>query len=313
LTAEPKRIRKTIKLPNILCRGIVLSSKYGSQVRGIVKSTKKTLGPSMSIDINDGIKNINVRIYSGRLNITGCKTEAQVSDVFSLVQDKINEITDDFNYMKENMKAVENAIQFLLETLRYNYSAITYNIVGSDGNIVSDIVEYDSVNYANITSINHKITMNVPENIDKRIVERLIVRIYDFPKYSTFIEHLFKVISLSVCPPILTVNNIKTIIVNVAFNIGFPINKNAFREVFNERDGFKCMYDSTCHRGPIVSMPITKDDGSFIRKAEKCNYYFIVKKLGSVTLTGPHYDMEDVFNSFMKIVDEMRHVIESTE
>lgn len=116
---ERKRRTKKYKLPYCGIPGAIITVKYGSETRGIIKTkSKKSFLNSITIDICTSKKNINAKLSRSKIHMCGPDSEELAMETASYIIEHIERLQNELNEINKDEKLKKRSINWLIENSR---------------------------------------------------------------------------------------------------------------------------------------------------------------------------------------------------
>lgn len=285
---------KTIKLPHHDVPGSILTAQFREAVRGIVLSSKdsKTSGKQYdyfknAITINMSVpdKNINLRLAPSSIHMCGLKSDHQAHRTVELLLEKLKSVQDDLDYMRHDMLATEECVNYIKATIRKTEDRVLY-------------------------------MPNDPElNIDKRILKFLTVNMSEHTRVDSFLTELQWIVSrehVYIGSPELKLLSYS--MVNYNYSLGFRISRRALSELINGVNGFEINYDNAINHSVKITTPFVIPQGCNIRRKKKKDdppkHTIMVYESGRVTQSAPSPELaSEVYYRFNETIQMLKNKI----
>jgi hypothetical protein len=286
----PRKSCKKYKIKSFGQPGAILSLQLKDVVRGVVvNANNKFFKNQITCIISNKTKNINMKIFSDKIHLTGCKfdTEDMTKETVGYLIQNMKTINDTLVYMNG---FVEDPIELARkeksrdETLGYLYNCILESM-------------NTGLDYPNAVK-NIQLTGN--ELIDTRIYNfayELISSLETIDQCVSFLEWLTTIPRIYTDEPYVT--DIDVIMVNITFSLGYEIDRKKFREEINKCSKFHAIFEKTSKLGTIVRWYYHDPNEKKKRKQLK-KHTFTVFKTGNVNQSGRNRKMmEPIYYEFL--------------
>ena len=149
----PVQIRQTkkFKIPYCGVPGAILSAKFKNWTRGIVKNkSNKFFRNSITLDICTSRKNISIKLSKKKIQMCGADSPELVVETVEHILTHLKRIQGDIDYMKENLEAKENTINWIKENTRGDLHIIDIDnqeiVLLNEGETIVNLKEPDEPN-----------------------------------------------------------------------------------------------------------------------------------------------------------------------
>lgn len=249
----PEKTRKTkkFKIPFAGSSGKVLSLKYEKVTRGIVKTqSEKFFRNCIMIDFSNETKNVNVKLFSKKIQMCGVKSEKQGRESAFFLLQNIHNIENTLKYIQDNPDIARKTLDFIIEKTKSNKGVL----ISQQGKSIYK--QYIDKNF----SFYDKVTDNdFPEDCNFVLAEYLSSFSKDYIYHEDLCNHLewlYTVPTISLGEEI-RLKSVSRSMVNYNYDLGVPINRIKFAyeiNMFEEYDAQFCNKDDN-HvkiRSPLV-------------------------------------------------------------
>ncbi len=314
---EVQQTRKTsrCKLPHCPIPGAMLSISSPLGVRGIIRSKRKVFRNSTSIDMSVTSKNVNIKLSSCSIHITGARSSVDSEEATEHLIKHIIKIQSILNFIQKNPEMTNECLTWV-KTITKGPETESYikTCEKQFGNRILNI--HRKVKYNTIIEPNEKI----PHYLDEELTKFLLSFGIDFMSHA------------DMCKKLDMIPNIKSVyqceestiepdanapsMVNYNFKLGFGVRRDKLKQLINQRCGFVALFDKALGSYVKIELPYAPNESiKFKRKKNVIPHItFIVYKSGAVTFSGPGGNvMRDAYYLLMKIIMQIREEIEWTE
>lgn len=281
---HPKRRVKKIKLRYPGQSGVLISSRYGNQVRGIVRAitAKGDWEHSIVVDMSEAVKVVSFKVSPTNLHMCGCKSIEMGIQASKIMIDTINTTQNNIALLQQNKDLSQKVFREVLS------ECIIYD--GKNTIFVCDamILPTDDSEYAQIKRAFHFFMGDI------------LYREQAILKYRWLME-----VSSFLSGP-LSYSHFKMGMMKYRFNLNFPCDLYLVYKYFPMIDRrFLANYYKGVRNKTVLEFPCLKNPQS--------KHTLSVERSGQVTHSCSQLDeIDEVFNLFMDIIRRIKdHVIDS--
>jgi len=301
---DEKMMAKAVKnkLPKHDIPGSIISINFRGMNRGLIRNRKKFFKNSINLDISTTLKNINLKLSPGKIQLCGAVSRENGIEAVTFLLNHLqkiktyinklhevdyNKIINSFNHFKG-----EPAVKHTIETIKSS----THQI---------NIHHYQDDLLINKKKYKHHL-------LDKNTACYLQSLSTDMLYYSDFFSKMknlinFKMIYDQDC---LFTQNINEVMVNYNYNVGFKINRDLLNVLIDGKNGFISNYDNALVNNVTIELPYENCYNYNKRKNKIPHHTFLVYCSGAVTQSGPNsLIMKDAFNLFIQTIYEFKDQI----
>lgn len=281
------------KIPHHPIPGSILSMKFYTATRGIIKSQKRPFKNAVTIDISTTKKNVNVKLSANTMQICGAPSiidglEAAtyvihharyVKYILDKIQDDISHTIEIIDWVLDNCKGKE--------------------VVKTEGNIL----DHEII----------KISKEAPDHLDQDLVKFFTYLCDDYYYHSDLSSKLKFIpnVKMIIEEP-LGIKAVVEAMVNYNYNVGFKVNRSKLDHFINGKNGLLSHYDNALVNYVAVELPYEAGESDVIkRKKNKIpKITFMCYKSGSVTQSGCGGPiMKEAYQIFMRTIHELKPLI----
>lgn len=290
----PRRSTTKIKMPFCAIPGSIISARYQGRTRGLLKSKGKGyFKNSITIDMSASSKNVNLKLSSNKIQMCGASSEAMALEAGKLIIQNILRVDDMLSYMNDHPTESLQVVAWIKKHVKGDLCVIP--VEGLGGPMMIHTIQLPEA---------------LPTNLNQEIALFLLKQAPDFLSYDEYCAHLDKVLTLkSVVERPLSIRQIKKVMVNYNYDLGFKIDRWNLALKMHRLNGFTTRYDNTVDYSVTISLPYTLPEESNIhrRKNKNPHHIFIVYKSGLVTQTGPSEElMKSAYELFISTILDLK-------
>lgn len=290
--------------------GSVLSLRYNKRLRGLVEPGGKDFKNAIMIDFSIADKNINVRISSTCIHICGAKSLHHFTETLNILKTKLDILNSFYTYLREHQAEAKEVTDYIQSIVMYDPNAINRCSVYLP-------IKEEHISRFNEMQLNMiKIAQNFLE------IRDAVEGKYTYTSCLDFLGDLEWILLKN--GPLyesLTVGDVKISMINKNYKLGFNIDRRELAKTLTQYPNFRIRYDTAMNHYVRIEIPFTIDEGSNIhrknrnkKKPENNSHAFTVYRSGSVTQTGPNFElMEEAYMEFNRVMREIRPLIESNQ
>ena len=276
---------KKLILPEELNKpGVIISMRYGSSKRGIVRSNKGSLSmKQINLDIGTDQKIIGLGLSENYMALTGCKSFEQGQTAA--------------NYLFENIRFVKYILKIIYNNLD-SYQLIKQIFLDY---IQKDIIDQDQIDQ--VISQSEEI-WTLFDYLQARLIS-------DDPQQKmSAIDYLefFGTVDELINNPVklytgkLKIKEINSQMINLSFYLGYSIDKTKMRSVFEQYNFFSVAPENVKYASPLIIKHFYHRSEAHQGKSKTCRHTIKVNRTGYVKITGSNLElMEPIYYYFMKI------------
>lgn len=277
-----KRTTRKCKLPHFGLPGAILSMRFGSCTRGIVRSNSKTyFKNSITIDIDAGIKNISAKLSPTTIQMCGAVSVDNGRCAAQYIIQHLSEVQDILDMIQDSPEIAKKALDWAVTKSRGGELIRSVVEQKRVGHLILDITK-DVVDYGNVPP------GDIPSDVDERIAAFFVSFIPDFFYNSDYVAKLNWIMTVkNVINPPVSILYIYNAMVNYNFSLGFPIDRFALHRLINRYDGFVSRYDNVIEHNVTIELVYEPETNPyFAKKNNKVpRHVFLVYRSGLVTLS----------------------------
>ena len=285
---QTKRKRNKIKLPCVDPPGSILSLRFMDKTRGIVRTKKnKQFRNSITIDMSLDTKNVSLKLARTTIHMCGMRSPDSSDQAASFLFEKLYDAQGLLDFIRNNPKKIE----ILMNWIRNKALVRTKK--------------------SNIREIVFPFKLNSYKDEIKKYMNMLLTYSYYLDDVDQYIGLLEEIINtqdnvIIVEPKII---EMRTVMRNYNYSLGFRVNRWVLRQTVNGKDGFIASYNNSTQHHVKIQLPfedyeyeIGKDEK---KKQKKIKYHsFFIYKSGIVTQSGRELKyMSDVLQRLLNIID----------
>jgi len=312
---EKKRSTKKVKIPYCGIPGAILSLRFSGFTRGIFRTaSRRHFRNSITMDISTKTKNISLKLSENSIQMCGPTSLEMGQEAIHHLFDHIRNIQENIEYIQSHKKEADIALEWTIEKTRGSCKNRTEQEILQCENVSLAVTE-NHPDYSVIIPSEEEISKS---NVDQKIVRFLLRQCPDFDYHSQLCEDFRQIMDLEwVVKDGLHCDNIYKAMVNYNYHLGFQIDRQHLKNVFDSVDGSWCArYDPRLDHTVTIQIPYeVPPELQFMRKKDKIHCHtFMVQKSGVVTQSGPDEKMmEETYYKFMNIIHKNINYIQKIE
>jgi hypothetical protein len=297
----PKRRTQKFKIPFCGIPGAILSMRYRGNTRGIVRSSSsKFFKNCITTDICTTEKNISIKLSTTGFHICGASSVEQGREGATYI----------INYILEIQKLIDdiaNNPELAQQTLEWAKKEFM-------GKKVIILLPEQGARWRH--HINRDVEFSTAPHPE---LGKLFVRqMGDYMYYEDLIPELEWILTLqSVATPDLSLREVRKVMVNYNYGLGFPVNRMALARQIDGVNGFHARYNNAIEHSVTVELPYQPKNSDGIdkknrRKNKNPHHTFLIYRSGLVTQSGPDDQMmKEPYERFIQTIQQLRPQIES--
>ena len=302
--APVKRMGGKIILPHHNVPGSILSMCYNNNVRGIFKGGK-SFRNAVTIDLSGSNKNINLKLCSFSIQISGSSTLDDGIEGANFALNHLQFIQYLLNIFQEDNDLAQEHLDWVLQATR-----------GEDiERVVKNYLPGRLILCLETKVTDHQIVKptEYPDHLNKDIIDFFLGFSEDFYYHSDMaakISYIPKIEKIIDTP--LEIKTISQAMVNYNYNLGFQIDRAELSVNIDGRDGFISNYINSLTAYVSIELPYEPppDRVMKVRKNNACKHTFLCYRTGSVTQSGPGGEiMKEAYYRFMTLIRELKPLI----
>lgn len=316
---------------------IVPSEKILLENPGCFKN--KAFKNAISNDISTKKKNINLKISKKNIQMAGASSIEDGIEAFYHIVNKLKRIQlylnnkeillDSINWIKKYVyyKESDNIIIKPNRELINYILKISKNIVKKNRNDfinyllnLSKDIYYKNYNYEFDEEYKDKILIIKKEfeifnKLNKREIINYLLnlsyKIYKLPLYFSKLNYLYNLEKIIDYP--LELKEIKEIMVNYNYSLGFKIDRIKVNNYFNSIGKFISHYNNAISQCVTIELPYINNKNTKNKDKKIPHHTFLIYMSGSITQSGPGEKlMKPVYNEFMNHISNIYNDIKLT-
>jgi len=286
---QTKRKRNKVKLPCIDPPGSILSLRFMDKTRGIVRTKKKKqFRNSITIDMSLNTKNVSLKLARTTIHMCGMRSPDSSSEASKYLFEKLYDAQGLIDFIRQNPKKIGILLEWIKTKARIRSRK------GCEKEIIFPL-KMD----------------RYKEDVRKYIGMLLSYSYYieDLDEYVALLEEIIASednIIVSVPKTI----EIRTVMKNYNYSLGFKVNRWVLRQTVNGHDGFIASYNNSTQHHVKIQLPF--EDYEYEekkinekKKQKKIKYHsFFIYKSGIVTQSGRELEnMSRVLKRLLTIIN----------
>jgi len=215
----------------------------------------------------------------------------------------IHEIQENIKHIQSNLEEAEKALGWVVEHTKGTLKTRTEREMISCVNVTLAVTE----NYEDYSVVVPTEKEIQESGCDQKIIRFLLRQCPEFDHHSQLCEDFRHIIQVDwVIEDQLKCENIYKAMVNYNYHLGFKIDRQHLKNIFDRVDGEWCArYDPRLDHTVTIQIPYEVPAKlKFMRKKDKVHCHtFMVQKSGVVTQSGPDEEMmEEAYYNFMNVI-----------
>lgn len=301
---EKKRNTKKIKIPHCGIPGAILSLRFSGSTRGIFRtSSRRHFRNSITMDISTKTKNISLKLSKNSIQMCGPTSLEMGQEAIHHLFGHIHEIQENIKHIQSNLEEAEKALGWVVEHTKGTLKTRTEREMISCVNVTLAVTE----NYEDYSVVVPTEKEIQESGCDQKIIRFLLRQCPEFDHHSQLCEDFRHIIQVDwVIEDQLKCENIYKAMVNYNYHLGFKIDRQHLKNIFDRVDGEWCArYDPRLDHTVTIQIPYEVPAKlKFMRKKDKVHCHtFMVQKSGVVTQSGPDEEMmEEAYYNFMNVI-----------
>lgn len=301
---EKKRNTKKIKIPHCGIPGAILSLRFSGFTRGIFRTaSRRHFRNSITMDISTETKNISLKLSESSIQMCGPTSLEMGQEAIHHLFGHIREMQEHIQYIKLHQEDAERAVEWTMEHTKGSFKRRTEMEMIPCVNVTLAVTEHHDDHSVVIPSEKDIIA----SGLDQKIIHFLLRQCPEFDHHSQLCEDFCHTMQVDwMVEGQLECLNIYKAMVNYNYHLGFKIERQHLKNVFDSVDGEWCArYDPRLDHTVTIQIPYeVPPELQFMRKKDKIHCHtFMVQKSGVVTQSGPDEKMmEEAYYKFMNII-----------
>lgn len=318
------RSKRKIKIPHPGNSGLITSASYNGITRGIVKKPNgKPMKHTVILDISTKSQNVNLGVSASIIRVCGVTHDIIAIEAVNHLFDNLHWIQDELDYIQSHLIEAEQVINWLENNTKGDkYRVVKGTDILTDGDTFEEVF---GLTYPN----------KIPYSIDNRIAKFMLLYFLDYvydadyyPRHDHYCIRLKSILTIKYVIGTqddkdksiivksnekLKILNIKLVMVNHTFNLGFEINRLRLAEEINQIGNFVANHDPNINKSVTINYFYTLPDELkpyVVDKRHTGRISLIVYKVGSVTLSGPCQELNKlVHDLFQSEINDIYYAI----
>jgi len=314
---EKKRNTKKMKIPHCSIPGSILSLRFAGYTRGIFRTvSRKHFRNSITIDISTKTKNISLKLSESTIQMCGPTSMEMGQEAISHLFCHIREIQEGLDYLQSHPNDTISTVKWLIENTRGPQIVQELKEVRPFDNVILAITETHDDHDIVIPSEEKLLKASKGGSIDIKIADFFLRLCPEFKYHSELCADFEHILELDyVLKGDLKCNKIYRAMVNYNYQLGFKVNREKIKQVFDEsNEGWTARYDPRLDHTVTLQIPYeVPEEMQFMRKPNKVHCHtFMCQKSGVITQSGPDERMmKDAYYMFMELIHENKDYIEN--
>lgn len=304
--------------------GTIISMRFSGMKRGLKKKKeKKDFKNSVTIDMAILEKNISLKLSKKKIHLCGASNFNQTIEAVELLLDNIRQANILLKKLHNDVEMTKKVFEWVSDKLKgeqkikdvhvYIENYVKVSKIFND-RYISDIIKND------------EIPINIPEDLDKDLVDLFFRISWDFTTYSDYYERLrklFKYKDIVVAEPLeIETNDIEMI--NYNFKLvkqitnskgeietkSYKIKRPVIFQLINNYEGFISHYD--IKGGYMVTVYLHHQKQNSNKKKNKESTIIIYQR-GTITLSSKPKYIRILYYKFMTFVKKYHKIFHSNE
>lgn len=309
---DEKFLNKIInnKLPKHDIPGSIVSMNFKGMNRGLIRKRKKFFRNSINLDISTSIKNINLKLSPGKIQLCGAVSRENGSEAVTFILNHLKNIKMNINELKtiDYPNFVSSLTHFkgeptkkhMVETIQSHHYDIYIHRYQDDFTINRKKYHYKFLNKQTVYYI-YSLSNDMAFYSDYLSKMRNLLNFNDLYKNENENENEHDD---------LDVLDVNEVMVNYNYNVGFKINRDLLNVLIDGKNGFMSNYDNALVNNVTIELPYENCYVYNKRKNKNTHHTFLVYHSGAVTQSGPNIIlMREAFNLFINTIYELKDQI----
>jgi hypothetical protein len=282
--------------------------RYRGNVRGIIRTTNgKYFKNSITIDIATSVKNVSIKLSSGKIHMCGAKSEAIGIEGANHIINHVNNIQSILDKIHRDPITTRKVFDWILDVTKGDPFPKYAKEDHSCGSVKLQIIKEVGEDFHIV------VPKMIPAGIDYDLACFLLDHSYGFICYSDYAAMLEWMLTVEkVVEGDLKIKEVNRAMVNYNYRIGYNIDRFQLMKNIHGMDGFFARYENTIEYNVTIELPYeVPPDCKIVRKKGKVPcHIFLGYKSGIITQSGPCEKlMEPAYYKFMNAISKIYHKI----